>query len=145
MAKKMEERIETVEQELQRLSIMEENLLLISKSIQEINIQTDKQQQQQQMIMKYIEGIIRDDNAAGKRTESVVSQTKGIETIASGTSDGTKDGRSDEEKPADRSKFKKVEMTAFNGTDLCSWLFQAYRYFKIHELSDSEKLTGGSY
>ncbi|KAE8650969.1 hypothetical protein Csa_023524, partial [Cucumis sativus] len=37
MAKKVEERIETVEQELWRPLVIEENLSLILKSIQEIN------------------------------------------------------------------------------------------------------------
>lgn len=37
MARKVEERIDAVEQELQQLPIMEENLSLISNSIQEIS------------------------------------------------------------------------------------------------------------
>ena len=41
----------------------------------------------------------------------------------------------------DRNKFKKVEMSLFNGDDPDSWLFSADRYFQIHKLTDSEKLT----
>lgn len=118
--------------------MIEENLSLILKSIQEINNQIDKQQ----MIMKYIEGIVRDDISTGKKTESAVSHTKGTETNVSEISEGSKkDGRNDEEKTADWSKFKKMEMPVFNGTDLDSWLFRINRYFKIHELTDSEKST----
>ena len=51
-----------------------------------------------------------------------------------------KDGRKDEEKTTYQSKFKTVEMSVFNGIDLDSWLFRVDRYFKIHELTDSEKL-----
>lgn len=56
-------------------------------------------------------------------------------------SEGSKKyGRKDEEKTTDRSKFKKVEIPIFNGIDPDSWLFRADRYFKIHKLTDSEKL-----
>ncbi|KAA0055926.1 transposon Tf2-1 polyprotein isoform X1 [Cucumis melo var. makuwa] len=55
--------------------------------------------------------------------------------------DSKGEGKAEEEPTMDRSKFKKVEMPIFNGTDPDSWLFRADRYFKIHNLSDSEKLT----
>lgn len=40
-----------------------------------------------------------------------------------------------------RNKLKKVEMLVFSGSDPDSWLFRANRYFQIHKLTDSEKLT----
>ena len=46
-----------------------------------------------------------------------------------------------EERALDRSKFKKIEKPIFYGTDPNSWLFRPDRYFKIHNLSNSEKLT----
>ncbi|TYK28131.1 transposon Tf2-1 polyprotein isoform X1 [Cucumis melo var. makuwa] len=55
--------------------------------------------------------------------------------------DSKGEGKAEEEPTMDQSKFKKVEMPIFNGTDPDSWLFRADRYFKIHNLSDSEKLT----
>ena len=74
--------------------------------------------------MKYIEGIVCEDISVGKKVESPVSQMKYTETIISGTSDGSKkEGRNDEEKATDRSKFKKVKMPIFNGTNPNSWLF----------------------
>lgn len=39
------------------------------------------------------------------------------------------------------SKFKKVEMSVFNGKDLDSWLFRTNMYFQIHMLIESKKLT----
>lgn len=41
----------------------------------------------------------------------------------------------------ERQKFKKIDMSTFDGTDPNSWLFQAYRYFQILQLNDKEKLT----
>ncbi|TYK28910.1 transposon Tf2-1 polyprotein isoform X1 [Cucumis melo var. makuwa] len=49
--------------------------------------------------------------------------------------------KSEEDKVYDRSKFNKVEMSIFNGTDPDSWLFRADRYFKIHNLTKSEKTS----
>lgn len=39
-----------------------------------------------------------------------------------------------------KSKFKTLEMLVFSGTNLDSWLFQAERYFEVHQLSDTEKI-----
>lgn len=41
----------------------------------------------------------------------------------------------------DRSKFKKVKMPIFEGSDPDSWIFCADRYFQIHQLSEAEKLN----
>ena len=46
-----------------------------------------------------------------------------------------------EDSAGDRSKFKKTEMPVFVGNDPDSWLFRAERYFQIHKLSESEKMT----
>ena len=58
MAKKSEERLNFVEQEIlemrtemKKLPAMEENMSLISKSIENINVQMEKQQLQQQTIL----------------------------------------------------------------------------------------------
>ncbi|TYK28635.1 transposon Tf2-1 polyprotein isoform X1 [Cucumis melo var. makuwa] len=99
MMKKAEERLDLVEEELQKLLIIED-LSLLTKSIKEMNSQIDKHYQQQQ-----------------------------------------RNRKNDEDKPVDWSKFKKVEMPVFNGTNPNSWLLKAGRFFKIHDLPDSEKLT----
>ena len=37
------------------------------------------------------------------------------------------------------SKFKKVEMPMFSGTDTNSWLFGADWYFQVHKLTDFKR------
>uniref|UniRef100_A0A9I9EJD3 Uncharacterized protein n=1 Tax=Cucumis melo TaxID=3656 RepID=A0A9I9EJD3_CUCME len=83
MAKKSEERLDFVEQkiremriELKKLPKMEENMSLILKSIENMNAQMKKQQTQQQVILKYIEGIIREKAVASTDLEG--SPSKGI-------------------------------------------------------------------
>ena len=49
--------------------------------------------------------------------------------------------KEEEEKASDRSKLKKVEMPVISGDDLDSWIFRADRYFQIHKLTDSEKMS----
>ncbi|TYK00560.1 transposon Tf2-1 polyprotein isoform X1 [Cucumis melo var. makuwa] len=93
----------------------------------------NKQYQQQQVILKYIEGIIRDDLLGKQVVEGSSSKTKSDEPIITTVSTELKEEeKADEGCSIDRSKFKKVEMLVFNGTDLDSWLFRADRYFKIH-------------
>ncbi|KAA0032861.1 transposon Tf2-1 polyprotein isoform X1 [Cucumis melo var. makuwa] len=129
---------------MKRLSVIEENIALLSKSIAEMNSQIDKQSQQQQVILKYIEGIIRDDSPRRKTEEGSTSQVTTAGTNPPTTVEKPKvETKTEEERTWDRSKFKKVEMSVFDGTDPNSWLFRADRYFKIHNLSDSEKLTVG--
>lgn len=60
MAKKVEERLDLVDQELHKLPVIEENLSLLTKSTEQTNSQIEKQHPQQQVILKYIEGIIRE-------------------------------------------------------------------------------------
>ncbi|TYK15159.1 transposon Tf2-1 polyprotein isoform X1 [Cucumis melo var. makuwa] len=142
MTRSTEERLDMVEQGILRLPLMEENVTLLSKTITEMNAQIDKQYQQQQVILKYLEGILRDDSPGKQVVEGSSSKTQIEETTITALSNDPKIEEKTEEGPAmDRSKFKKVEMPIFTGTDPDSWLFRADRYFKIHNLSDSEKLT----
>lgn len=61
-----------------------------------------------------------------KETEGSSSQVKTSDTtIIELTEESKTNKRNDDEKPVDRSKFKKVEMLVFNGIDLDSWLFRA--------------------
>ena len=66
MARKGDERLDVLKQEIyemrtefQKFSKMEENLSLISKSIENMNRQIDKQQQQK-VVLKYLDDIIRE-------------------------------------------------------------------------------------
>lgn len=50
-----------------------------------------------------------------------------------------------EEGKYDRQKFNKVEMPTFEGDDPDDWLFQAVRYFDIHQLTDKITVTAVSF
>lgn len=77
------------------------------------------------MILKYIEGVIRDDSLVRKTADDSSSQVKSNEpTIMAVSGESKRDEKTDDERPMDRSKFKKVEMPVFNGTDPYSWLFR---------------------
>ena len=116
---------------------MEENLTLILKNSENLTATIAKQQQQQQMVVKYLVGIIREKTLTSKEDEGSVSREKKNENILDELSDELKlHPKSDDEKLTDRSKFKKVEILVFNGTNPDSWLFQADRFFKIHSLPD---------
>lgn len=43
------------------------------------------------------------------------------------------------EVPANRSKFKKVEMPVFSVQDPDSWFFRVERYFELHQVAESKK------
>ncbi|TYK30634.1 transposon Tf2-1 polyprotein isoform X1 [Cucumis melo var. makuwa] len=58
MAKKVEERLDLVDQELHKLPVIEENLSLLTKSTEQTNSQIEKQHPQQQVILKYIEVVV---------------------------------------------------------------------------------------
>ena len=94
------------------------------------------------MILKYIEGIIRDDSPERKTEEGSSSKVKGGEpTLTAMSLESEEEVKADDEQSLDRNKFRKVEMPVFNGTNQDSWLFRADHYFKIHNLMDSKKLT----
>ncbi|KAA0053640.1 transposon Tf2-1 polyprotein isoform X1 [Cucumis melo var. makuwa] len=107
MTKAAEERLETVELEMKRLPMIEENIALT---------------------------IHREEGSTSKVTMAEASSPATVE-------EPKLEAKTEEERTLDQSKFKKVEMPVFDGTDPDSWLFRADRYFKIHNLSDSEKLT----
>ncbi|KAA0045135.1 transposon Tf2-1 polyprotein isoform X1 [Cucumis melo var. makuwa] len=128
--------------ELKKLLVMEENMSLISKSIENINAQMEKQQTQRQAILKYIEGIIRENAVTMVELEGSPSGGMGSDStteMLAGESKG--EWKSEVDKAFNRSKFKKVKMPIFNGKSPDSWLFRADRYFKIHNLTELEKMS----
>ncbi|KAA0057854.1 ty3-gypsy retrotransposon protein [Cucumis melo var. makuwa] len=134
MAKKSEERLDFVKQEileihteLKKLPAMKENMSLISKSIENINIQMEKQQTQQQTMLKFIKGIIREKAVTKVELQGSPSGGMGSDA-ATETMDGElkMEQRNEDERAFDRSKFKKVEMPIFNETNSDSW-FQTVR------------------
>ncbi|KAA0036991.1 ty3-gypsy retrotransposon protein [Cucumis melo var. makuwa] len=169
MAKKHEERFEALEQEvsemkkdLQKLPAVEEKLSTIMKTIERLNVQNEKQQQQHQalmknldrlstkadtqqqqyqVIMKYMDNFVNEKSTTTSDQEGFSSKMKGIANSDESNEETKKEVKDEEDKTAERSKFKKVEMPVFTGNDPDSWLFRADRYFQIHKLTDAEKMT----
>ncbi|KAA0039182.1 transposon Tf2-1 polyprotein isoform X1 [Cucumis melo var. makuwa] len=73
--------------------------------------------------------------------ESEGSTSKAKTKVTEPINEGNENEKNGGKKNNDRSKFKKVEMPVFNGEDPDAWLFRADRYFQIHRLTDSEKMT----
>ncbi|TYK17139.1 putative retroelement pol polyprotein [Cucumis melo var. makuwa] len=169
MAKKHEERFEALEQEvsemkkdLQKLPAVEEKLSTIMKMIERLNVQNEKQQQQHQalmknldqlstkaetqqqryqVVMKYMDNVVNEKSTTTSDLEGSSSKMKGIANSDESNEETKKEVKDEEDKAAERNKFKKVEMLVFTGNDPNSWLFRADRYFQIHKLTDAEKMT----
>ena len=91
--------------------------------------------------MKYIESIVNDKSVTTSDMEGLLSKMK-EEVVSEDSNDESKKISKDEEdKTVERNKLKKVEMPVFNGNNPDLWLFRANRYFQIHKLTDSEKMT----
>ncbi|KAA0041765.1 ty3-gypsy retrotransposon protein [Cucumis melo var. makuwa] len=71
----MQHEISGMREEVQKLLVIEEKLSSVATSIENIGMQVEKQQLQQQLLMKYIEGIIREKSTMMKETDrSLVEQ-----------------------------------------------------------------------
>lgn len=127
---------------------MKEKLPEIEKSVAELNRSMEKlfnsveDQRQlslenQQALANLVHGGFR----VGPSTEkdSVPGQKRKLPKDESATS-SQKEHRG-EEQFHERHKFKKVEMSAFDGDQSDDWLFRAERYFDIHQLTDQGKIT----
>ena len=143
---RIEERLETHDQELRKILVIEEKLTSISQNMEGLQAQVEKTHQ---MVKIFMETMARERAiASGKVTESIVQATpttksaEGESSASKEIRNGTPEKKDDNEgENNNRSKFKKVEMLVFNGDDPDSWLFRADRYFQIHKLTDSKKLT----
>ena len=143
---RVEERMEAHEQELSTIPTMEEKLTSVAQNMESLQAQVEKTHQ---MVMIFMETVAKERLLAnGKGSESPVQTTpteKWVEdesSVSKETRNDTREKKGDGEgENNDWSRFKKVEMPVFNGDGPNSWLFQAGRYFQIHKLTDSEKLT----
>ena len=141
-----EERRDTHEQELNKIPAMEEKLTVMSQNMENLQAQVEKTHQ---MVMIFMETMAKERVlASGKGLDSSEQETwtgKTVEGESSAnreTKKGTAEKKEDgEEDGNDRDRFKRVEMPVFDGDDPDSWLFRAERYFQIHKLTDSERLT----
>lgn len=76
--------------------------------------------------MKYIKGIIGEKSTTTRNTKGSSSKAKASEgMVLELTEESKMNKKAEEGKLTDWSKFKKVEMSVFNGTNLDLWLFRA--------------------
>lgn len=131
-----------------QITCCQENLMSLTKSIERLGIQAERQQ----LLLKYIESMAKEKSVIIRGVIEVIESTsqgpamestiEGGSMLMKGTkSKGTKSKGwmkkiETQENPSDRNKFKKLEMLVFSGNDLDSWLFRADWYFQIHKLTD---------
>lgn len=154
--------------DLRKIPAMEKSLTALVKNVERLNVQGDKQQQHQtlmknldrlnnrvkkqqqqhELLMKYIKELVdfstTTSGLEGSSSKSKTNEQKkeeSIATIIGHFGEAKADMKEEDDKAADRNKFKTVEMRVFGGNDPNSWLFRADRYFQIHKLTDSEKMT----
>ncbi|KAA0054239.1 histone-lysine N-methyltransferase ASHR1 isoform X3 [Cucumis melo var. makuwa] len=119
--------------------MIEENLLSVAKSIERLVIQAEKQQQ----LLKCLEGIAKEKSTIFGGVEEWSSRGSTIESIIEGGCmtlkeikiEGKMNKSEGDENSNDRSKFKKVEMPVFSGSDLDSWLLEL--------IATSKSINGG--
>ncbi|KAL0537842.1 hypothetical protein IC582_026831 [Cucumis melo] len=149
---RIEERMELFEQEiagikkeLMKMPAIESTLIEITKNMEMMRLQSEKQQQ---AILSYMEANAKERTMTGERIHESDIQNSPTTKSKNGKASSSHDiGETSAEKKTDpdentndRSKFKKVEMPVFTGEDPESWLFRAERYFQIHKLTESEKM-----
>ncbi|KAA0033067.1 transposon Tf2-1 polyprotein isoform X1 [Cucumis melo var. makuwa] len=124
------------------MPVIESSLSDIVKNLELMRSQSEKQQQ---MLLLMMESMAKERSAVNKRmTESAMRESvsmKGKESKATSSKSAElnrnigecqTERKSDiEEIAADRSKFKKVEMSVFIREDPDSWLFRGNKYFQI--------------
>ena len=103
---------------------------------------------QNQTMLRIMEAAAQDRSTMNEKLSELSMRNfpaKGVEDGEGSSSRGnhSKNGEkmTIDKSSNDRNKFKKVEMPIINGDDLDSWLFRAERYFQIHKLTESEKMT----
>ena len=83
--------------------------------------------------------MMKDPSSSTPESEKASSKMKA--KVYESNEESNSSEKEESDKNNDRSKFKKEEMPMFNGEDPDSWLFRANRYFHIHKLTDSKKMT----
>ncbi|KAA0054161.1 uncharacterized protein E6C27_scaffold131G00900 [Cucumis melo var. makuwa] len=96
--KRIEEKLEAFDQdiseirvELHKLPTIEENLSSTAKSIERLGIQAEKQQQQQQLLLKYIEGMVKEKSTMIEGIEGSSSKGRPVESVLEGSDATMKD------------------------------------------------------
>ena len=142
---RIEEKIETIDQEIHGIKKEIGKLLAIEKTLNNISKNMERQNQ---LILRIMESAAQERTTMNERISELSIHTFSVKIIDEGEGSSRRESETnnEEKKPNeegnnDRNKFKKVEMPIFNGDDLDSWLFCAERYFLIHKLTESEKIT----
>ncbi|KAA0032599.1 peroxidase 64 [Cucumis melo var. makuwa] len=159
---RIEERLEMIDQEIvgmkreiSKMPTIEISLSEISKNLELMRLQLEKQQQ---MLLTMMETNVQERSAMkektigtptqnaenNKRKENEASSSKTEESKRKFEDDLNERKSKSDENYSDRNKFKKVEMHVFTGEDPDSWLFRAERYFQIHKAEEFSQNDGGS-
>lgn len=116
--RKFDERMEAMDQEvseiraeIQKLPDIEETLVLLSKSIEKLGIQAEKQQTMLTTVDLARGQKVSAGDDSGNCTSGLLQQLPVTDQMQPESSDAA----------VDRSKFKKVEMPVFNGIDPDGW------------------------
>ncbi|KAA0043238.1 transposon Tf2-1 polyprotein isoform X1 [Cucumis melo var. makuwa] len=155
---RVEERLELIDQkiagmkkEMSKMLVIELSLSEIAKSIDLMQLHSEKQQQ---LLFTMMETSARERSAMSERIMKSAARdyekAKGKENEATSSkfTDSDRNFENDRnerkndanESYNNRNKFKKVKMSVFTGEDPDSWLFRTKRYFQIHKLTESEKM-----
>ena len=133
-----DQEIHGIKKEISKLPAIEKMLTELSKNIE----------RQNQVMLRIMESTAQDRSTMSEKLSKLTmgnSPAKNVDESegSSKRENETKkdDKKVDGENNNDRNKFKKVEMPIFNRDDPDSWLFRAERYFRIHRLTESEKMT----
>ena len=132
------EKMEILEKEISKLPAIEKTLAELAKNIE----------RQNQVMLRIMESAADDRSTMNEKLTELSMRNFPMKSTDKGEGSSKREEedkkikkKTDEESNNDRNKFKKVEMSIFSGGDPYSWLFRAERYFQIHKLTESEKMT----
>ncbi|KAA0065531.1 histone-lysine N-methyltransferase ASHR1 isoform X3 [Cucumis melo var. makuwa] len=139
----IEQEIAKMKKEMSKIPMIELSLIKITKNLELMRLQSEKQQQ---AILMFMETTAKERSMMCARlSESMMrelSTTNMKENKPSSSceigSEKVKKKADIEDNNGDRNKFKKVEMPFFNGEDPNLWLFRAERVIELKEVSTVE-------
>ncbi|TYK29287.1 transposon Tf2-1 polyprotein isoform X1 [Cucumis melo var. makuwa] len=139
----IEQEIAKMKKEMSKIPMIELSLIKITKNLELMRLQSEKQQQ---AILMFMETTAKERSMMCARlSESMMrelSTTNMKENKPSSSceigSEKVKKKADIEDNNGDRNKFKKVEMPFFNGEDPNLWLFRVERVIELKEVSTVE-------
>ena len=165
----IEEKLEAFEQEvigmkkeLSKIPAIEENLRSLTKSLQLLRIQAEKNQQ---LLLQCVETMVKEKSIVSEQTvsERITTNLPVMKSIVEGGSTPMKRIETEEQRKeieteekvgeeqtkkigieediSDQNKFKKVELQRFSGKKFNSFIFWIERNFQKYELINSERVN----